>query len=89
MAATSLTSTATSLPRLTDTALVGTTDGSFLVRQRLKKGGGAFDNEFILTVVFKASPPTTVFNEALLQSCQPSCPLSKTVALGRTVRRWE
>lgn len=34
-------------------ALVGTTDGSFLVRKRLKKGGGTFDDEFILTVVFK------------------------------------
>jgi len=68
-----------SLTRLSDAALVGTTDGSFLVRQRLKKGGGAFDNEFILTVVFKASLSTTVFNEPLLQSCQPtSCPLSKT-----------
>jgi hypothetical protein len=68
-----------SLTRLSDAALVGTTDGSFLVRQRLKKGGGAFDNEFILTVVFKASLSTTVFDEPLLQSCQPtSCPLSKT-----------
>eukprot|EP00037_Helgoeca_nana_P020524 m.203988 g.203988 ORF g.203988 m.203988 type:complete len:550 (-) comp25299_c0_seq3:1931-3580(-) len=36
--------------------LVGTEDGTFLVRNRLKKGGGIVEDEFVLTVVFKGKP---------------------------------
>lgn len=35
--------------------LVGTEDGTFLVRNRLKKGGGIVEDEFVLTVVFKVN----------------------------------
>jgi len=37
-------------------SLVGTADGTFLVRRRPAKGGGVVEDEFVLTVVFKGKP---------------------------------
>eukprot|EP00038_Savillea_parva_P028596 m.65998 g.65998 ORF g.65998 m.65998 type:complete len:604 (-) comp8329_c0_seq1:177-1988(-) len=44
------------IPREQAEELVGTEDGTFLVRQRLKKGGVTADGEYILSVVFKGKP---------------------------------